>query len=86
MHAYQSKVFNTVASRRAQKFGRQVLDGDRFNELAEHNTIENVVLPLPCFPLRLPENEGECGLMTSEMQRNKLDFFMETVFYPFHLT
>ncbi|KAI6238407.1 TRUD domain-containing protein [Aphelenchoides fujianensis] len=71
VHAYQSLVFNKIASRRAQTFGLRTLDGDLYatadgREVGEPTgRIEDVVLPLPFFPLELPKNE--CGEWYAEL-------------------
>ncbi|KAI6220203.1 TRUD domain-containing protein [Aphelenchoides besseyi] len=63
VHAYQSLIFNKVASHRAQKYGTQTLDGDLYadanGDLLDEPTgnINDVVLPLPSFPFRAPANE-----------------------------
>ncbi|KAI6181477.1 TRUD domain-containing protein [Aphelenchoides besseyi] len=63
VHAYQSLIFNKVASHRAQKYGTRILDGDLFadanGELLDEPTgnINDVILPLPSFPFRAPANE-----------------------------
>ncbi|KAI6230168.1 TRUD domain-containing protein [Aphelenchoides fujianensis] len=71
VHAYQSLVFNKIASRRAQTFGVRTLEGDLYatadgREVGEPTgRIEDVVLPLPFFPLELPKNE--CGQWYAEL-------------------
>ncbi|KAI6174839.1 TRUD domain-containing protein [Aphelenchoides bicaudatus] len=60
VHAYQSLVFNKIVSKRAEKYGKQVIDGDLFmvnGEVVEKGLVEDVVLPLPYFPSKFPENE-----------------------------
>ncbi|CAD5218839.1 unnamed protein product [Bursaphelenchus okinawaensis] len=62
VHAYQSKIFNQIASKRAEKFGLQVLPGDLFQDESKLVTdsgddITNVVLPLPSNKMRIPQNE-----------------------------
>lgn len=73
VHAYQSLVFNKIISRyncllfkhynyfrRAEKYGKETIQGDLFmidGEFVDSGTINDVVLPLPCFPSKYPENE-----------------------------
>lgn len=65
-HAYQSYIWNRVASKRVAKFGTQVLVGDLIRtetgdvkvvEKAEDFTIHDVLLPLPGHQILYPENE-----------------------------
>ncbi|KAH7676152.1 tRNA pseudouridine synthase D, partial [Aphelenchoides avenae] len=60
VHAYQSCVFNIIASRRARQFGLKVLEGD-VNEngadLTSSSAIEDVALPLPSAKPVMPKNE-----------------------------
>uniref|UniRef100_A0A1I7S2B0 TRUD domain-containing protein n=2 Tax=Bursaphelenchus xylophilus TaxID=6326 RepID=A0A1I7S2B0_BURXY len=61
VHAYQSKIFNQIASKRAEKFGLKVLEGDIFlvdKEVSDKgDKIEDVILPLPSNRMRIPSNE-----------------------------
>lgn len=75
VHAYQSLVFNRVASRRAANYGVRVLEGDLIadadgtprtdadgtprTDATQADVIEDVLLPLPCHCMRFPRNEIE---------------------------
>lgn len=68
INAYQSYVWNTMASERLIRFGRAVVKGDLYRipddadvrvVVDDTNSvdIESVVLPLPGYNVRYPENE-----------------------------
>ncbi|VDK60608.1 unnamed protein product [Anisakis simplex] len=60
VHAYQSLLWNKIVSRRIQKYGCSVLEGDIDVEgakLKETDDISRVALPLPSSDMNLPENE-----------------------------
>ncbi|VDM37474.1 unnamed protein product [Toxocara canis] len=60
VHAYQSLVWNKVASRRIKEFGCGVIEGDIDvnGKKVEGDDISLVALPLPSSNMKLPENEG----------------------------
>ena len=76
-HAYQSYVWNKTVSKRIQKYGTQVLAGDLVSQDGDVKNVRqiletelstasfcDVVLPLPGFDIKLPENE--CKIFLEE--------------------
>jgi TruD family tRNA pseudouridine synthase len=72
INAYQSFIWNQVASKRIQKHGTQVIKGDLYFDSDDMNQdhikvvdsknhsvqLSQVVLPLPGYNIRYPENDG----------------------------
>lgn len=59
VHAYQSLLWNKVASKRIKGFGLVTLKGDidvEGNEVAENEDLSKVALPLPSSEMKLPNN------------------------------
>uniref|UniRef100_A0A915B911 TRUD domain-containing protein n=1 Tax=Parascaris univalens TaxID=6257 RepID=A0A915B911_PARUN len=59
VHAYQSLVWNKIASRRMKEFGYRVIEGDidENGVKVENDDPSAVALPLPSSKMRLPEND-----------------------------
>uniref|UniRef100_A0A915DEX0 TRUD domain-containing protein n=1 Tax=Ditylenchus dipsaci TaxID=166011 RepID=A0A915DEX0_9BILA len=63
VHAYQSLVFNKILTKRVQKYGTKVLEGDvllsngQKVKSVETVKVEEIALPLPSFEANLPDNE-----------------------------
>jgi tRNA pseudouridine13 synthase len=89
IHAYQSYIWNSVASKRIEKYGNNVVKGDlyfedeqgqrdkvksvRSAEEAASVSIYQVVLPLPGYDVQYPENEIG-QLYTELLKKDKVSF------------
>uniref|UniRef100_A0AAX7UCK9 Pseudouridylate synthase 7 homolog n=1 Tax=Astatotilapia calliptera TaxID=8154 RepID=A0AAX7UCK9_ASTCA len=77
IHSYQSRVWNTMVSRRIEAFGLKAVKGDLVlkgthvlsAEEAENQSIHNIVMPLPGFDVIYPTHhigEGYRELLTAD--------------------